>query len=89
MLGDRVDQWGLREYLVRHGTARLADDGPAELVQRLADTYLGPDVVFPGMPVPYSFIMRVGVEHISGVASMAPPMADSGRRPELEDINVR
>ena len=52
VLGDRVNQWGLREYLVINGTARLTDGGAPELLQRLARTYLGPDVVFPGMQIP-------------------------------------
>ena len=52
VLGDRVNQWGLREYLVINGTARLTDGGAPELLQRLAHAYVGPDVVFPAMPVP-------------------------------------
>jgi PPOX class probable F420-dependent enzyme len=65
---DRVNQWGLREYLVLYGTARITTGGAAEMLQRLAWTYLGPDVVFPGMPhPPPGFITRIGVERISGV----------------------
>ena len=66
--GDRVNQWGLREYLVISGTARLTDGGAPELLQRLAHTYLGPDVVFPAMPdPPPGFVIRIGVERVSGV----------------------
>src|SRR4051812_45190425 len=35
---------GLREHLVAHGRARITEGGAAELLQRLARTYLGPDV---------------------------------------------
>src|SRR3954469_18341411 len=38
---------GLPEYLVAHGPARVAEGGAPELLQRLAHTYLGPDVKFP------------------------------------------
>ena len=38
---------GLNEYLVIHGTARITEGGAAALLQRLAHTYLGPDVRFP------------------------------------------
>jgi PPOX class probable F420-dependent enzyme len=46
----RRNEWGLLEYLVVYGTARVTEGGAAEMLQRLAHTYLGPDVVFPGMP---------------------------------------
>lgn len=65
---DRVNEWGLREYLVIDGTARITEGGAAELLQRLAWTYLGPDVVFPAMPdPPPGFVTRVRVERISGI----------------------
>ena len=65
---DRVNQWGLREYLVINGTARITDGGAPELLQRLARTYLGPDVVFPGMPdPPPGFVIRIPIDRVSGV----------------------
>jgi PPOX class probable F420-dependent enzyme len=68
VLGDRVNQWGLREYLVINGTARITDGGAPELLQRLAHTYLGPDVIFPAMPdPPPGFVIRIEVERVSGV----------------------
>jgi PPOX class probable F420-dependent enzyme len=67
---DRVNEWGLREYLVIDGTARITDGGAAELLQRLAWIYLGPDVVFPAMPdPPPGYVTRVRVERVSGVGS--------------------
>jgi hypothetical protein len=38
---------GLTEYLVIYGTARITEGGAAGLLQRLARTYLGPDVRSP------------------------------------------
>jgi PPOX class probable F420-dependent enzyme len=65
---DRVNEWGLREYLVVDGTARVTEGGAADLLQRLARTYLGPDVVFPAMPdPPPGFVTRVRVERVSGI----------------------
>ena len=65
---DRVNQWGLREYLVINGTARITDGGAPELLQRLARTYLGPDVVFPGMPdPPPGFVIHIPIDRVSGV----------------------
>jgi PPOX class probable F420-dependent enzyme len=65
---DHINEWGLREYLVLNGTARVTEGGAAELLQRLAHTYIGRDVVFPAMPnPPAGFVTRVRVERISGV----------------------
>ena len=67
---ERVNAWGLREYLVMHGTARVTEGGAAELLQHLARTYIGPDAVFPAMPdPPPGFVTRVRVERISGIGS--------------------
>jgi PPOX class probable F420-dependent enzyme len=68
-----VNSWGLREYLVINGTARLTEGGAADLLQRLAWTYLGPDVVFPGMPnPPPGFVTHVRVERVSGIGPWRP-----------------
>ena len=66
--GERINQWGLREYLVLDGTARVTEGGAPELLQRLAWTYLGPDVVFPAMPnPPPGFVTRVTIDRVSGI----------------------
>jgi PPOX class probable F420-dependent enzyme len=63
-----VNEWGLREYLVINGVARITEGGAADLLQRLAWTYLGPDVVFPAMPdPPPGFVTRVRVDRVSGI----------------------
>jgi hypothetical protein len=65
---ERVNDWGLREYLVVNGTARITEGGAAALLQRLAHTYLGPEAVFPGMPdPPPGYVTHVRVERISGI----------------------
>jgi PPOX class probable F420-dependent enzyme len=65
---DRINEWGLREYLVINGRARITRGGAPELLQWLARTYLGPDVVFPAMPTPPpGFVTHIRVERVSGV----------------------
>ena len=65
---ERVNEWGLREYLVVYGTARITEGGAADMLQRLAHVYLGPDVVFPQMPnPPPGFITHVKIERVGGI----------------------
>lgn len=64
---------GLDEYLVVHGRARITEGGAPELLQRLAHTYIGPDVRFPPMDdPPPGFVTRIAVERIGGVGPWAP-----------------
>lgn len=65
---ERTNPMGLKEYLVVRGTAEVTEGGAPELLQRLAVTYLGPDVKFP--PVddpPPGYVTRITVEGIGGV----------------------
>lgn len=65
---DRINAWGLREYLTVEGTARITAGDAPELLQRLARTYIGPDAVFPAMPdPPPGFVTHVRVERVGGV----------------------
>ncbi len=65
---DHVNSWGLREYLVIDGVARVTEGGAPELLQQLARAYLGPDVVFPAMPnPPPGFVTRVRIDRTSGI----------------------
>jgi PPOX class probable F420-dependent enzyme len=69
---DTVNEIGLLEYLVVHGRARIQEGGAPELLQRLASTYIGPDVVFPPMPdPPPGFVTRIAVERLGGVGPWA------------------
>jgi len=70
----RVNDWGLLEYLVVYGTARVTEGGAPEVLQRLAHTYLGPDVVFPPMPnPPPGFVTRITPQRFGGVGPWNPP----------------
>jgi PPOX class probable F420-dependent enzyme len=65
---DRINDWGLREYLALYGTVRITEGGAPELLQHLARTYLGPDVVFPAMPnPPPGFVVRIRVNRVAGI----------------------
>jgi PPOX class probable F420-dependent enzyme len=69
---DTLNEIGLPEYLVVHGRARIQEGGAPELLQRLAHTYIGPDVVFPPMPdPPPGFVTRITVERLGGVGPWA------------------
>ena len=68
------NEWGLLEYLVVYGTARVTEGGAAEMLQRLAYTYIGRDVVFPNMPdPPPGFVTRITPERLGGVGPWNPP----------------
>jgi PPOX class probable F420-dependent enzyme len=63
-----TNEWGLLEYLVVYGTARVTEGGAAEVLQRLAYTYLGPDIVFPPVPnPPPGYVTRITAERLGGV----------------------
>jgi PPOX class probable F420-dependent enzyme len=67
------NEWGLLEYLVVYGTAQVTEGGAAEILQRLAHTYIGPDVVFPNMPdPPPGFVTRITPERLGGVGPWNP-----------------
>jgi PPOX class probable F420-dependent enzyme len=71
---EQVNPYGLHEYLVIYGTARVTDGGGPEVLQRLAHTYLGPDVAFPPMPdPPPGFVTRVTVDRLGGVGPWNEP----------------
>src|SRR5579884_811265 len=59
---------GLAHYLVVHGTALVAEGGAPELLQRLAEVYLGPGVRFPPMDdPPPGWVLRIRPDRVSGV----------------------
>jgi PPOX class probable F420-dependent enzyme len=69
-----TNEWGLLEYLVVYGTARVTEGGAAEILQRLAHTYLAPDVVFPPLPdPPPGYVTRITAERLGGVGPWKPP----------------
>ena len=65
--GSTVSALGLKEYLVVYGRARIEEGGGPELLQRLAYTYLGPDVKFPPMDdPPPGVVVRIAVDRLGG-----------------------
>lgn len=69
---DTVSDMGLREYLVIYGKARITEGGAAELLNRLAQTYLGEGSDFPPMPdPPPGYVTRIEVERVAGVGPWA------------------
>ena len=69
-----TNEWGLLEYLVVYGTARVTEGGAAEVLQHLAHTYLGPDVVFPPVPnPPPGYVTKITVERLGGVGPWDQP----------------
>jgi len=66
--GTRLNQWGLREYLIVKGRATITEGGAPALLQALAHVYLGPEVKFPPMPdPPPGFITHISVDHLGGM----------------------
>jgi PPOX class probable F420-dependent enzyme len=64
---------GLGHYLVVHGTARLTAGGAPELLQRLAQVYLGQGVRFPPFDdPPPGHVVRITAERITGVGPWSP-----------------
>jgi PPOX class probable F420-dependent enzyme len=70
---EMLNEIGLAEYLVVHGHARIQEGGAPQLLQRLAYTYIGPDVLFPPVSEPPpGFVTRITVERVGGVGPWAP-----------------
>ena len=62
------NEMGLDHYLVVRGTARIEEGGAPELLQRLAEVYLGPGVRFPPMDdPPPGFVLRTTPTRVLGV----------------------
>jgi len=62
------NEMGLDTFLVVHGTARIQEGGAPELLQRLAEVYLGPGVRFPPMDgPPPGFVLRTTPMRVLGV----------------------
>ena len=65
---DNLNPIGMREYMVVYGTAEVIEGGAPELLQKLAHTYLGPNVTFPPMPdPPPGYVTRITVDKVGGM----------------------
>ena len=62
------NSYGLDEYLVVEGTARITEGGAPELLQELVQRYVGPGATYPLRDnPPTGFITRVTATKIGGV----------------------
>jgi PPOX class probable F420-dependent enzyme len=67
-----TNEMGLRHYLVVHGRARVTEGGAPELLQELAQTYIGPGTTFPPMPdPPPGRVTHITPERFGGVGPWA------------------
>jgi PPOX class probable F420-dependent enzyme len=67
-----VNPVGMTNYLLVHGTARLVEGGAPELLQRLAEVYVGPGVKFPPFDnPPAGHVIHVTAARIGGVGPWA------------------
>jgi PPOX class probable F420-dependent enzyme len=57
---------GLHPYLVIKGRATITDGGALEVMDRLAEVYIGPGQKFPMRDVPPGVVIRIAVEKIYG-----------------------
>lgn len=65
---DGANPVGMGNYLLVTGTARLVEGGAPELLQRLAEVYVGPGVRFPPMDdPPPGHVIHITAERIGGV----------------------
>jgi PPOX class probable F420-dependent enzyme len=59
---------GMSNYLIVYGRAHLVEGGAPELLQRLAEVYLGPGVTFPPMPnPPAGHVIHITPERFGGL----------------------
>lgn len=63
---------GMANYLIVYGSARLVEGGAPELLQRLAETYIGPGVRFPPFDnPPPGHVIHIAPERAGGVGPWA------------------
>lgn len=65
---------GLPYHFVLHGQARVVEGGCPELLQNLAEAYLGPGVKWPPMDEPPpGFVVRMAVDRVVGYGPWSTP----------------
>ena len=55
---------GLDNYLVINGRARITNGGASELLNQLAQIYIGPGTTFAPDGAPQGYITRITAEHV-------------------------
>ncbi|HET7471756.1 MAG TPA: PPOX class F420-dependent oxidoreductase [Candidatus Limnocylindrales bacterium] len=68
----------LHPYLVISGRARIQPGGALDVMDRLAEFYIGPGQRFPSRDVPAGFTVRVTVEKVYGVGAWREEDEDRG-----------
>jgi len=62
------DQYGMQNYLVVEGTARIEEGDAPALLHELAQRYIGPGTPFPPMPdPPEGFVIRIQPTRVRGM----------------------
>jgi PPOX class probable F420-dependent enzyme len=67
---------GLHPYLVAQGQAKITDGGALEVMDRLAQAYIGPGSRFPQRDFPDGFVVHVTVSRVYG---LGPWSGEQGR----------
>jgi len=69
---DGANPVGMTNYLIVSGTARLVEGGAPQLLQRLAELYVGPGVKFPPFDnPPPGHVIHITPERVGGVGPWA------------------
>jgi PPOX class probable F420-dependent enzyme len=64
---------GLHPYLVAEGTARIGTGGALEVMDHLANAYIGPGARFPQRDFPDGFVIHVEVARFYGAGPWMDP----------------
>jgi PPOX class probable F420-dependent enzyme len=66
-ISEARDKLGLPYYLVVRGRGQVTEGGAPEFLRRVAPSFIGPDIKFPGGDAPPDgFILHIQPERISG-----------------------
>jgi PPOX class probable F420-dependent enzyme len=64
---------GMQHSLTIRGHSRVTEGGAAELLQRLAHVYVGPDAKFPPFDdPPPGYVIHITVDHVGGIGPWNP-----------------
>ena len=68
----------LHPYLVIRGRARVTEGGALDVMDRLAEYYIGPGERFPWRDAPAGYTIHVDVDRVYGTGSWRGEGADAG-----------